>query len=99
MSSLVFGIEKIWDPGVRAKLSDPNQIILVIFFFWVEKIAIFVTLKKISHLDFHCSLKKKYRKCQVKKSLVLPEFFYSYLCQSFLHISGYFVLLTSNAYQ
>ena len=31
--------------------------------FFFGKLAIFVTLKKITHLDFQSNLKKEYRKC------------------------------------
>ena len=34
-----------------------------------EKIAIFVTLTKITHLNFQSNLKRFYRKCQVKKNV------------------------------
>ena len=38
----------------------PNE---SIYFFFLEKLAIFVTLMKITHLDFQRNLKRKYRKC------------------------------------
>ena len=43
--------------------------------FFSEKIAIFVTLKKITHLDFQATLETKYRKCWARKAFLFPQFF------------------------
>ena len=58
--------------------------------FFVEKIAIFVTLKKITHLNFQNNLKRKYRKCQVRKTLVFSKFSNSNFKPTFsLHFSAF----------
>ena len=66
----------------------PPLIILVIFF--EREIAIFVTLKKITHLNFQSDLKSKYRKCQIRKTLVFSQVRnFNFKSIFFLHFSTF----------
>ena len=60
--------------------------------------ALFVALKKITHLDFHSNLKKKIN-AKLEKLLFSHNFPILILSHSFLYISVHFVFPTSNACQ
>ena len=59
----LFGNKKKRGSGARAKSSCLMLNNISAFFFFFGKIAIFDTLKKITHLDFRSNLKRKYPKC------------------------------------
>ena len=62
--------------------------------------ALFVALKKITHLDFQSNLKKKKKvNAKLEKLLFSQNFPTLILNQFFLYISVHFVFPTSNACQ
>ena len=91
--SKVFGIEKI---RVLGRGQYPHALLNNFSEFFGNKNTIFVTLTKITHLDFQSNSKKKYRKYYVRKTLVFSQFPDSFLSQSYLYISVHFVFFTSN---